>query len=77
MTSTAMMAGTAAASSGIRGGGKLGPAFEAEGREFFLHFTALTAGTFDFVTGIENDLFEIVLATLTMILEDRHGYTPL
>jgi hypothetical protein len=67
-----MMAGTAATSSGIRSGGKLGPAFEAESREFLLHLTALAAGTFDFGTGIENDLFEIVLATLTMILEDRH-----
>lgn len=72
MTSAAMMAGTAATSSGIRSGDKLGPAFEAKSREFLSHFSALTAGTFDLGIGIENDLFEIVLAFLAMVLEDGH-----
>jgi hypothetical protein len=67
-----MMAGTTAASPGIRSGHKLGPALEAKGGELLPHFTALTAGAPDPGVGIENNLFEIVLAALTMVLEDGH-----
>ncbi len=71
-----MMAGTAATSAGIRSGDKLGPALETEGREFFVYLTGLATGALDPGVCIENNLFEIVFATLTMVLKNGHRSAP-
>ncbi len=67
-----MMAGTAATSAGIRSGDKLGPALETEGREFLVYLTGLAPGALDPGVCLENNLLEIVLATLTMVFENGH-----
>ena len=72
-----MMAGAAAASSGIgRRGDELGPAFEAEGRYFLGHFAAVTLGALDFGLAVKNDLLKILVAFGTMVFVDRHTETP-
>ena len=72
-----MMAGTAAASSsGIRGGDEFGPALETEGGKFLVYLAALAVGTLDFGFCIKYDLFEIIIAALTMIFKNRHLKTP-
>jgi hypothetical protein len=68
-----MMAGTAAASSsGIGSSDRFGPAPEAEGGELLSHLAAFAAGAFDFGIRPQHNLFEIILAVLTMKLEDGH-----
>jgi hypothetical protein len=71
-----MMAGTTAASPGIRSGHKLGPSLEAKSGKLLPHFTALTAGAPNPGVGIKNNLFKIVLAALTMELKDGHRQSP-
>ena len=69
------MAGTAAASLGTGSSDKLGPAFEAEGRNFLAHFPAFTFGALDRLLG-KYDLLKIFLAIFTMIFEDWHNSLP-
>ena len=71
------MAGTAATSSGIRSGDKLGPTLETKGRKLFAYLPTLAAGALDPGVCMENNLFEIVLAALTMILKNGHPLAPL
>jgi hypothetical protein len=71
-----MMAGTTAASPGIRSSHELGAALEAEGRDLLAHLAALTMGTLDLQFGIEDNLLEIALAALAIIFKDRHDKSP-
>jgi hypothetical protein len=77
MTTAAMMAGAAAASSrSRRSSHKLGPALEAEGRNLLGHFGATAPGALDFGFIIENNFFKVLIAAGTMVFKDRHRKAP-
>ena len=76
MAGAAMMAGAAAASSGIRRRDEFGTTLETESRDLLAHFGALTPGALDLGAGTEDDLFKVLFTFLAVELKDRHRRLP-
>jgi hypothetical protein len=77
MAGTAVMAGTAAASAPFGGSGdKLGPALEAEGRDFLAYLAVAALGALNFGFIVEDDLLKVLLAFGAVVFKNGHSRSP-